>query len=390
MDEKLEIEKELKFTLCSSSGGKVIISGEHSVVYGKPALAFGINKHTKMDFSCYKSKPSSECFALINLLSLKINLSIEKKILIQQITSNTENNNTINNNNNNSLENKHKNHFIQIVLNILKKIKNIIDIEKIINFIENNYFLVSISSDIPVGFGLGSSAAYNVCIVNGLCLLMNKILNNDIFSKKDILLLSNESEKIFHNGTPSGIDASCSLYGGVIIFNSIYNQKNIDIPVNNFFNEKIKFILINTKIQRNGGEFIKNVSNFKKNNPILFNDLINKIGEVTNNIITLITKDISDEDDCGKFFELIKLNQELLKKICVSNDEIDIIINLLEKNGFYGKISGAGGGGFIICFALKEKIDNVYKLLNENKIDYINVNISKKPANLIFYKLYKL
>ena len=219
---------------------------------------------------------------------------------------------------------------------------------------------------------------------------MNKILNNDIFSKKDILLLSNESEKIFHNGTPSGIDASCSLYGGVIIFNSIYNQKNIDIPVNNFFNEKIKFILINTKIQRNGGEFIKNVSNFKKNNPILFNDLINKIGEVTNNIITLITKDISDEDDCGKFFELIKLNQELLKKICVSNDEIDIIINLLEKNGFYGKISGAGGGGFIICFALKEKIDNVYKLLNENKIDYINVNISKKPANLIFYKLYKL
>ena len=342
-----------------------------------------------MDFSCYKSKPSSECFALINLLSLKINLSLEKKILIQQITSNTENNNTINNNNN-SLENKHKNHFIQIVLNILKKIKNIIDIEKIINFIENNYFLVSISSDIPVGFGLGSSAAYNVCIVNGLCLLMNKILNNDIFSKKDILLLSNESEKIFHNGTPSGIDASCSLYGGVIIFNSIYNQKNIDIPVNNFFNEKIKFILINTKIQRNGGEFIKNVSNFKKNNPILFNDLINKIGEVTNNIITLITKDISDEDDCGKFFELIKLNQELLKKICVSNDEIDIIINLLEKNGFYGKISGAGGGGFIICFALKEKIDNVYKLLNENKIDYINVNISKKPANLIFYKLYKL
>ena len=387
MDEKLEIEKELLFTLCSSSGGKVIISGEHSVVYGKPALAFGIDKHTKMHLSCYKSKPSSELFTLVNLLSLKINFSIEKKLLIQNLISIPENNNT---NDNNNLENKHKNHFIKIIINIVKKVKNIVGLDKIINFIENNYFLVSISSEIPVGFGLGSSAAYNVCIVNGLCLLVNKLLKDNIYNKKEILLLSNESEKIFHNGTPSGIDASCSLYGGVIIFNSLNNQKNIDIPTNNFFNENIKFILINTKIQRNGGEFIKNVSNFKKNNPILFNDLINKIGEVTNNIIKLILKDKNNEEDCEKFLELIKLNQELLKKICVSNDEIDRIINLLEKNGFSGKISGAGGGGFIICFALKEKIDALYKLLNDNKIEYINVNISKEPANLINYKLYKL
>ena len=340
-----------------------------------------------MHLSCYKSKPSSELFTLVNLLSLKINFSIEKKLLIQNLISIPENNNT---NDNNNLENKHKNHFIKIIINIVKKVKNIVGLDKIINFIENNYFLVSISSEIPVGFGLGSSAAYNVCIVNGLCLLVNKLLKDNIYNKKEILLLSNESEKIFHNGTPSGIDASCSLYGGVIIFNSLNNQKNIDIPTNNFFNENIKFILINTKIQRNGGEFIKNVSNFKKNNPILFNDLINKIGEVTNNIIKLILKDKNNEEDCEKFLRLITLNQELLKKICVSNDEIDRIINLLEKNGFSGKISGAGGGGFIICFALKEKIDALYKLLNDNKIEYINVNISKEPANLINYKLYKL
>ena len=379
-------EKEILFTICSSSGGKVIISGEHSVVYGKPALAFGIDKHTKMYLNCYKSDQNKNCFALINLMSLKINFKISKNEMIEYLKSNDK----IQNINNDNIVCKHKKHLIQIISNIYVKLKDLIKLEKVKYYIENTYFLISISSDIPVGFGLGSSAAYNVCIVNGLCLLINKLLNNNIFNKKDILLLSNESEKIFHNGTPSGIDASCSLYGGVINFRSINDQSNVKIPINNFFLNKIKFILINTKIQRNGGEFIKNVSNFKENNPELFNNLINDIGDVTNNIINLIMKEQSDDDDCFKFFELIKQNQKLLKSICVSNNEIDNIINILEKNEFVGKISGAGGGGFIICFVLKEKINDIQKLLKDNGIDYINVNISNESANLTNYKLYKI
>ena len=382
----LTAEKEILFAICSSSGGKVIISGEHSVVYGKPALAFGIDKHTKMYLNCYKFDQNSNCFALINLMSLKINFKISKNEMSDYLISNAK----IQDLNNDDISNKHKKHLIQIIINIYSKLKDLIKLEKVKYYIENTYFLISISSDIPVGFGLGSSAAYNVCIVNGLCLLINKLLNIDIFSKKDILLLSNESEKIFHNGTPSGIDASCSLYGGVINFRSINEQNNVKIPLNNFFLNKIKFILINTKIQRNGGEFIKTVSNFKKNNPELFNNLINEIGDVTNNIINLIMKNQSDDDDCFKFFELIKQNQKLLKNICVSNNEIDNIINILEKNEYVGKISGAGGGGFIICFVLKEKINDIQELLKDNRIDYINVNISNESANLRNYKLYEI
>ena len=380
--ENIISEKDLKYSINSSAGGKVIISGEHSVVYGKPALAFSIDKFTKMDLKGYKSSKSFNIFASVNLLDLKIQLSITKSELIEIITNNImpEFNND-----------KYKKHIIYIIKNFFKRILdlNILDKEGIKNYIYNNYFTASISSEIPVGFGLGSSAAFNVCIINGICNLINKIIKKNIFSEKDILLLSNDGEKIFHNGTPSGIDASCSLYGGIILFRNINDQNKINIHQNNFFSEKIKFLLIDTQIKRDGGDFINIVSNYKKNNFKEFNDCINNIESVTNDIIKLITKEKSDEKDCSDFFELIKQNQKLLKKICVSNDEIERIINLLELNGYVGKISGAGGGGFIISFTIKEKINDLMKLLEENKIKYINVNISKEPAKIIDMKIFQ-
>ena len=371
-------EKDIKYKLTSLAGGKVIISGEHSVVYGKPAIAFSIDKYTKMDLKCFKSSKQFNCFTSVNLLDLKIQITITKSELIEHL------NNKIQNINND----KYKQHLIYIITNFFKNLvtKNL-DEKRIINYIYNNSIEASISSEIPVGYGLGSSAAYNVCLINGICLLTNKILGNNIYSKEEILNLSNDGEKIFHNGTPSGIDVSCSLLGGIIVFRNIKDKNNLNISEKNFFNEKIKFLLIDTKIKRNGGEFIKIVSEYKKNNFKEFNDTINDIENVSNNIIKLLSKEKNDENDCFKFFELIKQNQRLLKKICVSNDEIDKIINLLEKNGFVGKISGAGGGGFIITFYLNEKHNDLIKLLEENKIEYINVNISKEPAKIIDLKI---
>lgn len=366
-------EKNLKFKLTSHSLGKVIISGEHSVVYGKPALAFGINKKIEMELNCYISNSSIQDFSKINLIDINKTIIITKKDVIESL-----NNDKVDIDN----DDKYKIHMISIIINIIKKIEKVISKEKIINYIYNNYFIISIASEIPIGFGLGSSAAYNSCIVNGICNLINNLLKKNFFEKKDIILLANEGEKIFHNGTPSGIDVTCSLNGGLIIFNNINDNKNIKIKEKNFFLEKIKYLLINTKIKRNAGEFIKKVSEFKKNNKKLFEQYINDIGKITEDIIFLINKDISDDNDINKFFELIKLNQKMLKNICVSNDEIDRIVNILENNGFVGKISGAGGGGFIIAFSQNDKYKDLNKLLDINNIEYLEVNMNKEAAKV--------
>ena len=381
LNDDIKEEKE-KYNLTFSTGGKVIISGEHSVVYGKPAIAFCIDKHTKINLLGYNSSLKSKNFAKLKLLDINKEINLTKSELIDNLNNKLSFDNE---------QDKYKTHILNIFMNIFSKLElKSLSKEKIINFINSNYFVASISSEIPIGYGLGSSAAYNVCIVNAICALINNLIGpKEIFSKEEILKLSNEGEKIFHNGTPSGIDVSCCSNGGILIFKNINDKKSLNINENNFFLKKIKFLLINTNIKRNGGEFIKIVSDFKKNNLNVFNEAINDIEKVTNEIIKLLSKENSDENDCEKFFELIKQNQILLKKICVSNNEIDSIINLLEKNNFVGKISGAGGGGFIISFCLKEKFDSLIKLLDENKIEYMNINISKEPAKLINLKIEK-
>ena len=379
----MDEEKPFTYRLISTAGGKVIISGEHSVVYGKPAIAFSIDKKTNMELKGYKSTSSSNEFAVLNLEDLKMKITITKSELIdylnKKIVLDYKN------------ENKYKSHLIHVITIVCNKIIEfgIANIGIIKTYINNNFFVVKIISEIPVGFGLGSSAAYNICIINGICNLINNLNGGGPFKDEEIIQLANEGEKIFHNGTPSGIDVSCSLKGGIILFNN-KKPKNINISHNNFFMKNINFLLINTNIKRNGGEFIKIVSDFKEKNTPLFHQTILDIEKVANYIINLLSKENSDENDCNIFFELIKKNQELLRKICVSNDRIDEIINILEKNNFVGKISGAGGGGFIISFCLKERFSDLIKLLNENNLGYMNIKLSKERAKISDLNIGKL
>ena len=117
------------------------------------------------------------------------------------------------------------------------------------------------------------------------------------------------------------------------------------------------------------------MSDFKKENLEKFNFLINEISDITNHIFKLL---FEKGNNLKLFFDLIKQNQDKLKEIQVSNSEIDRIIQLLLNNNFVGKITGAGGGGFIVSFIEKNRNQEFIKLLNENNLKYLNVKIYNK------------
>ena len=339
------------------SFGKIIISGEHSVVYKKPGLSLSINKQTKIKITINKTINENNIFISINLLDINTKITILKNELISLLL------------NNNIKINNIKEHFISNILKVFSFIKKI----DLIKYFINNYKIsININSEIPLGFGLGSSAAYNSCIIKGFSHILLKYFNIKL-EKNQIIKLSNEGEKYFHNGIPSGIDVTTSIEGGIIYFKNINEydiicNNNID---NNIYN-KLCIYLINSKIKRDGGNFIKKVNNFKNNNNNKFLNIINKIAQITEEIYNLSFSQNNNNNN-NKFFELININQLLLKELFVSNEEIDKIIKILNEENFCGKITGAGGGGFILTLFEPEKENKFIEIMKKNNFEYLKI-----------------
>lgn len=353
------------------SSGKIIISGEHSVVYGKPGLSLSINKHTKITLSITKNNQNenNNIFISINLLDLNNNFSILKNELISLLT--TKEKITINN---------IKSHFISNIIKVFSLINNI---NLLTYFINNHKISIKINSEIPLGFGLGSSASYNSCIIISFSHILLKYFKFKI-EKTQIIQFSNEGEKFFHNGIPSGIDVTTSIEGGIIYFKNI-NEYDFLCNIDDVIYNKMCIYLINSKIKRDGGNFIKKVNNFKLNNNKKFYNIINKISQITEEIFNL-----SFSKNYNKFFNLININQTLLKELLISNEEIDKIIKILNEENFCGKITGAGGGGFILTLFEPEKEKIFIEIMKKNNFEYLKIKINYQKSFIKEIKEIKL
>ena len=98
---------------------------------------------------------------------------------------------------------------------------------------------VKLSSNIPVGAGLGSSSAFSVSLSGAL-------LKCFLGSKPDYGLINQwafQSERQFH-GKPSGIDNNISVAGGTLMFkdNSISSINSMRL---------MEIVLVDTKVKRN-------------------------------------------------------------------------------------------------------------------------------------------
>ncbi|MDD5022639.1 MAG: mevalonate kinase [Candidatus ainarchaeum sp.] len=208
-------------------------------------------------------------------------------------------------------------------------------------------FKVYFEGDLPVTGGLGSSAAFCVALAKALSKKYSKNFNNEEINK-----IANEGEKVFH-GNPSGIDSAVATYGGAIEYKRNQGFKQIKIGKPIFLVVGITGKNSPTKIM------IEKVQEFKNKNSEEFEKIKNEYQEIFEE-----GKNAIEEGKIEIIGELMNKNQKLLKKVGVSDEINDKLIEKFLQLGAIGaKLTGGGGGG--CCIALAENEEKAKEILEK-------------------------
>ncbi|KAJ6876836.1 mevalonate kinase-like [Populus alba x Populus x berolinensis] len=212
---------------------------------------------------------------------------------------------------------------------------------------------VVVTSDLPLGSGLGSSAA--LCVAFSAALLAcSDTLNIDmkqegwlVFGESELELLNKwafEGEKIIH-GKPSGIDNTVSTYGNMIKFRS-GNLTRIKSSM------PLKMLITNTKVGRNTKALVAGVSERTLRNPDAMSSVFNAVDSISKELANVIQTPASDHLSITakeeKLEELMEMNQGLLQCMGVSHASIETVLRTTLKYKLASKLTGAGGGGCVL------------------------------------------
>jgi mevalonate kinase len=302
----------------ASAPAKLILFGEHFVVYGSPAILAAINKRISVD--------------------ARTIIHDENKIVIRSdigVAGEYRNNGEFN-----ALEGGSKAKAVldplygairQVLLMRNKKKKK----KK-----KNIGIEIGISSRVPPGIGLGSSAASCVATVAAVDSLFQK---NP--SRQKVCELAIESERLIHKRT-SGADCYVSTFGGLMqYYGKSKSFKNIETK------RSLSLVVASTGIKHSTSDLVAGVKRFKDTNRILFESLSKQASDICLQACTAIKS-----GKCDKIGELMNENQIILQQIGISHHKVRDIIDICSKAGAMGaKITGAGGGGAVIALAASKQ-----------------------------------
>lgn len=289
-----------------SAPGKVIFSGEHAVVYGKPALVCALNRRLKFTLDYH-------------------------------------------------LENgRCQDGNIKFIKNLVAKFLN--------QKTKLSQYRYQINSEIPIGRGLGSSAALSTAAT--ACFL--NFFSGKSFDKKTINSLAYEAEKKFHQ-TPSGVDNTTSCFGGLIYyrkeFEFLKNISHLPFKIPKEIEERL-FLIDSGKPNEKTAEMVGFVKeNYSKKTEKIFEE----IEKITKRMVLALK-----EKNQNEFARSIFKNERLLEKLGVVSEKTKNLLYQLKSFGV-GKITGAGGkkrgSGYLLFFSQNNK--KLTQFLKEKTLSYL-------------------
>ena len=286
--------------------GKLILSGEHAVVYGQPALAMAVNRYVT----------ATAAPQLLPLVSFDLSdLAYEHGLTFTAL---------------NRLKSRIKQKYQRFmtgdftIRDVLQKPVELAQFAFTLFLETLNLKLIQgirirIQSDIPMGCGMGSSAATVLSIVHAIAHHLRVDISSDIFFR-----LGLEAENMQH-GYSSGLDLRVSLHGGCILVKGgeIYQREVPSLPM----------YLINTGMPKTTtGECVLHAAPHFKTS---------RLGDEFA-AVTMAMDEGLQLNNALAIKEAMRANHELLVNIGVVPENVQHFIQEVEKFQGAAKICGAG------------------------------------------------
>lgn len=298
-----------------SAPGKIHLLGEHAVVYGKPALVASINLRA---YTTITPAPAKVVF---------------------------------------------KDKFFEKIRKIIEPI-----VKKQFQLTTVPPYLLDISTDIPIGAGLGSSAAISASYIASFLTFLKIKWDLNLINE-----LTFKAEKVFH-GNPSGADNTVVVFGGLIWFRKETEKLKTIQKLPFLISPKISksFVLINTGTPKESTKemVLKTLSLYQKK-PGIVEKFLQKQEQLTKELVEAL-----EQKNTKKVLSTLKMGENNLETIEVVSKQVLPIIREVESDFGAAKICGAGGKkgptGILLCMHSNPKI--LIEIANKYKLEYFKTN----------------
>ena len=296
--------------ITASAPGKIILFGEHAVVYGRPAIAVPVNQVAARAIAMANPhQPSGEVLIQAPDIGLESRLS--------------------------ELPGDHS--LAIAVTSVLTEL----EIQR------PPAFTLRVTSTIPIAAGLGSGAAVSVAIIRAVSSFLGRPLANEQVSG-----LAYEVEKHYH-GSPSGIDNTVITYNMPVYFVRGHPVETFQVA------NPFTIVIGDTGIKSPTAIAVGDLRKLWQADPDPYEILFDKTGQIADDARRLIEGGRPD-----KLGPLMFENQLLLQEMGVSSPELDYLVKVaLEAGALGAKLSGGGRGGNMIALVEPEQASSVAKAL---------------------------
>jgi len=283
-------------SISASAPAKIILLGEHAVVYNQPAIAF----------------PVPDIRARAAILANPIGKADQVEIVSRQVNLHT------------NLVDLPPEHALRRLFSSFMQETGLKQLPAM---------RITISSEIPVAAGMGSGAAVSVALLRALGLFVGVT-----FNPVQLASMAFEAEKAYH-GNPSGIDNTVIAYETPVFYVKGEPITFLTLPV------EYNLLIASSGIPAQTIASVSAVRQKLERHPEEIGGIIHQIGSLVKQAKTWI--ETGDMVNLGKAcFQ----NHSLLQVLGVSTPELDNLVDAAKYSGALGaKLTGGGGGGNVFA-----------------------------------------